>query len=288
MFIVEAIILENEEIARRFELIASILESRDVNPYRVQAYRNAARILRELDRSVAEIIAREGVQGLQQIPGIGKSLARSIEEFLYTGRMSVMDRIRGRTDPVSLISTLPGIGPELAERIYEYLGVHTLEDLEAAAHDGNLAEVPGFGPKRIEMVIDVLAGRFGGRRRFQPAKILPAVEEMLDVDQEYREKAAAGTLRKIAPKRFNPSGEEWLPVLHTRRANHYYTALFSNTARAHELGRTNDWVVLYYDTPEGSGQATVITSKSGPLNERRVVRGRERESREYYVKRRAA
>jgi hypothetical protein len=56
--------------------------------------------------------------------------------------------------------------------------------------------------------------------------------ELLDVDREYREKAAAGTLRLIAPRRFNPTGEAWLPVLHTRRGQRRYTALFSNTARS--------------------------------------------------------
>lgn len=281
--------MENEEIARRFEFIAGVLESKEANPYRVQAYRNAAQTLRDLNRDVAEIAQREGEKGLREIPGIGQSLAASIVEFINTGRMSALTRIGGRTDPVSLISSLPGIGPEMAGRIHHYLGVETLEDLEVAAHEGELTRVPGFGRKRIRGVMDALAGRLGtSRRRVGATGIEPSVEQVLDVDREYREKAARNQLHKVAPRRFNPDGRAWLPILYTRRGNQFYTALYSNTARAHELGKTNDWVVLYYDTPQGSGQYTVVTSQSGRMRGLRVVRGRERECMEYYQRRKAA
>ena len=85
----------------------------------------------------------------------------------------------------------------------------------------------------------------------------PSVEELLDVDREYREKAAANELPTIAPRRFNPSGKAWLPILHTQRGERNYTALYSNTARAHELGRTRDWVILYYDGGRDEHQFTV-------------------------------
>jgi hypothetical protein len=102
--------------------------------------------------------------------------------------------------------------------------------------------------------------------------------ELLDVDREYREKAAAGELRLIAPRRFNPAGEPWLPVLHTRRGARRYTALYSNTARAHRMGKTRDWVVLYGEDRGGhEHQYTVITAARGQLRGRRVVAGRERE-----------
>ena len=281
--------MENEEIARRFEFVAGLLESRNADPYRIQAYRNAAKTLRSLDRDVSEIAENEGTKGLLALPGIGKSLARSIMEFLYTGRMSALERVRGRTDPISLIASLAGIGPELAQRIYEQLGVETLEELEIAAREGDLAEVPGFGPKRIRGIIDMLAGRLGTRmRRLREAQYQPSVTELLDVDREYREKAESGQLRKIAPRRFNPSGEAWLPILNTRRNNDFYTALYSNTPRAHEMHRIGDWVVIYYDTPRGSGQATIVTYRQGELSGKRVVRGRENESQQYYQDQRAA
>jgi hypothetical protein len=107
----------------------------------------------------------------------------------------------------------------------------------------------------------------------------PSIEELLDVDREYREKAAAGELPLIAPQRFNPSSERWLPVLHTRRGSRRYTALYSNTERAHRLGRSHDWVVLYARDATGEHQYTVITSTHGALRGQRVVAGRERQCR---------
>jgi putative hydrolase len=111
----------------------------------------------------------------------------------------------------------------------------------------------------------------------RPSSPLPSVEDLLSVDREYREKSEAGELKLIAPRRFNPTGEAWLPILHTDRGERHYTALFSNTARAHELGKTHDWVVLYVDGRDAEQQYTVITSGRGAFRGRRIVRGREAE-----------
>jgi hypothetical protein len=111
----------------------------------------------------------------------------------------------------------------------------------------------------------------------------PGVGILLDVDREYREKARAGSLRRIAPRRLNPEGKAWLPVLHTRFGAWHFTALFSNTERAHELHRVYDWVVIYFSDPDGDeGQATVVTERRGALTGERVVRGREPECARYY------
>ena len=106
------------------------------------------------------------------------------------------------------------------------------------------------------------------------------VPKIYDIDAEYRNKAAAGELPKIAPRRFNPEGKAWLPILHAEKGGWHFTALFSNTARAHELGRTGDWVVIYfYDDEHSEAQCTVVTETHGPMKGQRVVRGRETESR---------
>src|SRR5512134_4068739 len=111
----------------------------------------------------------------------------------------------------------------------------------------------------------------------------PSVDILLDVDREYCEKAQAGSLPKIAPRRMNPEAKSWLPVLHTRFGPWHFTALFSNTERAHELHRIFDWVVIFYSDPEGAeGQATVVTERRGALTGRRVVRGREPECARHY------
>jgi hypothetical protein len=167
-----------------------------------------------------------------------------------------------------------------------------LGELEAAAYDGRLARVPGMGRKRIRAIQEALRGRY--RRPPAMAAIPPhpdagepTVAEILDVDREYREKAATDQLRRIAPRRHNPTGEAWLPVLHTQRGERQFTALYSNTPRAHELGMTHDWVVIYRDDHDGHGQWTVITSQFGSLRGMRIVRGREGECAAWYGQPRA-
>jgi putative hydrolase len=279
--------MQNLEIARRLEEVAWLLNEQGANPYRVQAYRRAAETLRRLGQPVTEILQREGAEGLRQLPGIGESLARSIREMVLTGRLPILDRLRGETDSISLLASVPGIGPVLAERLHHDLGIDTLEELETAAHDGRLTNIAGIGEKRLAGIMDSLATRLGRVRA--PARPVteaePSVAELLDVDREYREKAATGELRRIAPRRFNPHHEAWLPVLHSQRGERHYTVLFSNTARAHQLGKTHDWVVLYYDGGRGERQCTVITSQRGSLSGKRIVRGREGECALYYQER---
>jgi Holliday junction resolvasome RuvABC DNA-binding subunit len=272
----------NFRIARRLEEVAQILEAQGGNPYRVQAYCNAAKTLRRLPRPAEEILRQEGEPGLRKLPGIGARLARSIATLLVTGRLPMLDRLRGESDSTLILASVPGIGKRLAAKLHRQLGIDTLEQLETAAHTGRLKEIGGIGEKRLAGIIDTLSARLGRVRLLQGTGSGAAVAEILDVDREYREKAAAGDLPTIAPRRFNPTREAWLPILHTRRGERHYTGLFSNTARAHQMGKTRDWVVLYYDGRNGEHQCTVITSQRGPLTGKRIVRGRETECLEYY------
>jgi hypothetical protein len=269
----------NAAIAARLEEVAALLAEQQANPFRVRAYRRAGATLRDLDRQASEILADGGLPALEALPGIGTSLARMIRDVILHGRLGMLDRLRGEADPIALLTTVPGIGPKLADRLHHELGIDTLEELEIAAHDGRLARLVGMGPKRVAGIRDSLAQRLARVRT--PLAVhppdAPPVRELLDVDDEYRAKAAAGALRTIAPRRFNPRREAWLPVLHTRRGTRQYTALYSNTPRAHQLGRTHDWVVLYADGGDGERTYTVITAERGALRGRRIVRGREAE-----------
>ena len=273
----------NAQIAMRLDEAGDLLRAQGASPFRVQAYRRGAETLRRLERSVNDIFDQEGVEGLRKLPGIGDRLAIAIHNILRLGRLPMLDRLRGEFDPVELLQTVPGIGPVQAQRLHDELGIDSREDLESAAHDGRLDNVAGLGHKRVNGIKDSLAARLG-RLRPPPSETedQAPIEEMLDVDREYRERAEAGDLHKIAPRRFNPTGEAWLPVLHTQRGNRHYTAMFSNTARAHQLGRTGDWVILYYEGRAGERQATVITSQFGSLKGHRIVRGREEECARYY------
>jgi len=275
--------LLNDQIARRLDEVASLLNEQDASPFRVQAYRRAAATVRHLPAPVSELFEHQGIDGLRKLPGIGDHLATAIRILLVTGRLPILERLRGEADPIELLMSVPGIGEVQAARLHHDLGIDTLEELEAAANDGRLEEVAGLGPKTVAGIIDSLATRLGRvyeRSSAAPDEVL--VSELLSVDREYRELAEAGKLRRITPRRFNPAREPWLPVLHTFRGAHHYTAMFSNTARAHKLKKTHDWVILYHDTTGGDRQYTVITSQQGPLKGKRIVRGREADCGQYY------
>ena len=279
----------NRDIAARLDEVAQIFAEQGANRFRVQAYRHGANVLRRWPRSVAEIFAGEGIEGLEEIPGIGASIARSIRDILLHGRLAMLDRLRGEGDPIAILASVPGLGKIFAARLHDDLGIETLEELEVAAHDGRLENYPGIGAKRLAGIRDSLAERLRRVRRELAASLpdKPPVSELLDVDREYREKAAAGILTKVAPRRFNPEGEAWLPILHTARKQRHYTAVFSNTARAHELDKTRDWVVLFCDNGDTEDRFTVITSEFGPLQGRRLVAGREAQCAKYYARRAA-
>jgi len=267
----------NHLVAERLREAATLLEEQGAGPFRARAFRRAADTVDALSRDVGDILEREGLEGLDALPGIGRGIASAIHALVRTGRWSQLDRLRGGADPEPLFRMIPGVGPVLARRIHEALHVETLEALEVAAHDGRLAALPGVGARRAAMIAAGLAARLG-RPRGVPAgaPAEPPVTMVLDVDREYREKADG--LPRIAPRRFNPTGERWLPVLHTERGRWRFTALYSNTALAHRLGRTHDWVVVYFHANhQPEGQRTVVTETHGPLAGRRVVRGREAE-----------
>jgi hypothetical protein len=272
----------NQQIAGRLEEVARLLQDQGADPYRVSAYLRAAASVRAAHESVDQIFRERGLEGLRELPRVGESIARAIRELLIHGRLPMLDRLRGEANPVALLASVPGIGRVLAERLHDELGLETLSDLDAAAHDGRLDTIAGFGAKRLAGVRDSLAQRLGRVQLPGRAFGRSSVAELLDVDREYREKAATDQLQRIAPRRFNPMRESWLPILHTRRGPRRYTALFSNTARAHHARKTRDWVVLYGDNGTRESRHTVITATFGPLRGRRVVAGREDECLELY------
>ena len=287
--------VSNEQIAEILERVADRLEAQHANIYRIDAYRAGAAVVRSHETSIQDLALSEGRKGLDALPQIGSSLSGSIDEIAQTGKLRMLGRLEGTLCAVELFKTVPGIGEELAERIHGELGIDTLEALEVAAHDGRLDAVAGFGPRRLEAVRDILATMLtrsarGRARRFKEleaagaqvtapttAEAKPSVAALLDIDREYRARAEAGELPRIAPQRHNPDGAAWLPILHSYQDDWHFTALYSNTDRAHELGRVRDWVVIYFEREGHEGQCTVVTEYRGPLTGKRVVRGREDE-----------
>lgn len=299
----------NQRIAGLFDEIARLLESQLANLFRVRAYRQGAAVIRSLDKPIDRLFREEGLPGLEELPDIGRSLSRAIAQQVANGHIPLLDQLRGEDSPERRFASIPGIGPDLATRIHETLEIETLGELLTAAIDGSLADVPGFGPRRIRAVRDSLDARRAAQPESQshqsrspsgqqqtPLQSLhighpddePSVDELLDIDAEYRHEAELDRLKTIAPRRFNPTGAAWLPVLHATRGDRHYHAMFSNTARAHELATTKDWVVISREDDGHHGQWTVITSQFGSLKGQRIVRGREDECRSLYAGNRQA
>jgi Holliday junction resolvasome RuvABC DNA-binding subunit len=276
--------LSNRQIGAALREIADHLQRGGDSPFRVAAYRRAAVSLARCEQDLNDILAREGEAGLRKLPGVGRSLARAIAGLVRRGRSAKLERLRKRDHGEALLRTLPGVGPRLAEQLEQTLGAGSLEDVFAAAYDGRLRRVPGVGAKRLRAIRESLGSRLqtgqfvpysGGTRE-------PPIADLLSVDEEYRAKAAAGRLPLAAPKRFNPTGRAWMPVLNTDRGGRAYTAHYANTARTHELGRVGDWVIIVCEAKEDFGQWTVITATRGELRGRRLVMHREAACRDHY------
>jgi DNA polymerase/3'-5' exonuclease PolX len=135
----------NEDIAGRLDEVARILNEQGATRFRVQAYHHAATALRGLARPVSEIFDDDGLAGLEKLPGIGESIARSIREILLHGKLAMLDRLRGEHDPVALLRPVPGIGKALAWKLH---------DNECEAHYRQLGQLPGRQPKLISSMPD--------------------------------------------------------------------------------------------------------------------------------------
>jgi DNA polymerase (family 10) len=137
--------MENIQIAKTFEEVADLLEIQGANPFRVRAYRNAARTIGTLGTPV-EAILKKNSDALEELPGIGADLAAKIATFCRTGRLPMLVQLTRKT-PESLAAMLkiPGVGPKRAKLIYRKLHVKTLAELEKAARAGRLSSLPGMG-----------------------------------------------------------------------------------------------------------------------------------------------
>lgn len=270
---------ENAGIAARLQAYADLLKQQGDDIFRVRAYQEAADQITTMPQALSEIFARQGLAGLVALPKIGRGIASAIAEILASGHWTQLDRLQGDTAPARLFQTIAGIGPALARRLADDADLETLDELEIALQpDG--APIHGFGRRRRQAVLSQINDRLGriGRDLRGGSTDVPPVGLLLDADRLYRDRAAAGQLRKIAPKRFNPKGKAWLPVMHARRDDWHLTLMWSNTARAHELGKTGDWLVVYYRRDgQPEGRCTIVTETRGPLAGQRVVRGREAE-----------
>jgi DNA polymerase (family X) len=170
--------MRNGEIAEAFEELASLYELDGAVVYRVVAYRNAAKAIREAGVSVADM-ARQG--RVEELAGVGKTIAEKIDALLETGSIPSADKLKARI-PAGLIAItrIPGLGPKRARLLHEHLGISSLGELRAAAEQGRLKDVPGFGAKAEENVLATLAAGADGRpkARMLLSKALGVGEEL--------------------------------------------------------------------------------------------------------------
>lgn len=157
--------VHNDEIAGIFLEIADLLEIEEANPFRVRAYRTAARLIRGLPEELQDMVARG--DDLTRLAGIGKDLAAKIEEIIKTGHAGALDRLHKEV-PASLeeLLKIPGLGPKRVKLLYDNLHIKTLAQLKSAAQKGRLRNLPGFGKKTEQQILDTVAAHRSSERRF--------------------------------------------------------------------------------------------------------------------------
>ena len=150
--------VHNSEIARVFDEIADLLELQEANAFRIRAYRNAARMLGELGRSVKTMVERG--EDLDALPGIGPDLAGKIGEIVNTGTCKLLERLRAEVPAdLSAMLKLPQLGPKRVHALHQELGIQTIEQLRAAAQSGAVLAVHGFGPRLQQQILEATQAR---------------------------------------------------------------------------------------------------------------------------------
>jgi DNA polymerase (family 10) len=168
----------NEEIAHAFDEIADLLEIEEANPFRVRAYRNAARSLRGLGRELAELVA--GGEDLTLLPGIGKDLAAKIQEMLETGKVKALDELHKEVPAsVEALLQIPGLGPKRVKALYHSLGIKSVKQLEKAVRAGRVRSLPGFGVGIERNILAVIDAHRETEKRFLRASVVSYADALV-------------------------------------------------------------------------------------------------------------
>src|SRR6266550_5494393 len=155
--------MDNEQIARRFNRMAGLMEIRGEDSFRTRSYRMAAEAIETWPMQVKEIAAKDGATGLQEIPGVGKALAGKIVDLLERGTFDAWDRLVAETPETVLdLLELPGVGPKTAAMLHQKFKIASLADLRKFVAGGGLETVDGIGPKTAERIKSSLQRHAGG------------------------------------------------------------------------------------------------------------------------------
>ncbi|PIP24643.1 MAG: DNA polymerase III [Candidatus Nealsonbacteria bacterium CG23_combo_of_CG06-09_8_20_14_all_36_125] len=192
--------MKNQEIAKIFYEIADYLEMEGV-AFKPYAYQKAAITLETLEEDVEEIYKKGGIKALEEIPGVGESIALKIEEYLKTGRIKGYEKLKKKT-PINLeeIIAVEGMGPKKAKVLYQKLGIRNLKDLEKTARAHKIASLFGFGEKTEKNILEGIAFLKRSKGRFLLGEILPKVKEVYEKFKSLKEVEKidpAGSVRRM-------------------------------------------------------------------------------------------
>jgi DNA polymerase (family X) len=235
--------VDNRAMAEAFEQVADLLSLQDANPFRIRAYRNAARVLGGLKTDLAALLAAG--KPLPKLPGIGEDLSGKIRELVASGHLGLLDRLRRQVPPsmVDLLQ-LPGLGPKRARALYDELHVQTLPQLLRAARDDRVRSVAGFGAKTQQRLIEELETRLTRVKRYKLAEASSCAEQLLSYMKTaptVLEVQVAGSLRRA---RETVGDIDLLAVADDGKAVCEHFARFPQVASVVDSGNTRASVVL--------------------------------------------
>jgi DNA polymerase (family 10) len=191
--------MKNQEIANILYEIAYYLEMEGI-AFKPFAYQKAAITLENLEENVEDIYKKGGIKALEKIPGVGKSIAQKIEEYLKTGKIKYYEEFKKKT-PVDVeeLTSIEGVGPKMVKVLYQKLGVRSIRDLEKVAKEGKIASLFGFGKKTEKNILEGIEFLKRSKGRFLLGEILPKVKELLEELSSLKEVKrieVAGSLRR--------------------------------------------------------------------------------------------
>ncbi|HUX18896.1 MAG TPA: helix-hairpin-helix domain-containing protein, partial [Acidithiobacillus sp.] len=188
----------NPDIVHIFDEIADLLEIEDANPFRVRAYRNAARLVQGLSSDVKTMV--EAGEDLTELPGIGDDLAKKIIEIVTTGHCSFLEKLEKQTPPaLTELLKVPGLGPKRVKALWHELDVETVDQLTRAAREERIRRVPGFGEKTETRILEALQAQIAAVPRFPIAIAAPYAAALVHYLQNIpgvRRVVVAGSFRR--------------------------------------------------------------------------------------------
>lgn len=190
--------IHNAEVAAVFNKIADLLEIENANPFRVRAYRTAARLIQGLSRDLREMVERG--EDLRELPGIGEDLSKKIVEIVETGHCRFLEQLEKQEPPVlTELLQVPGLGPKRVKALWQALQVESLEDLARAARAGRIRALPGFGEKTEMRILELLTAHLSRIPRVSIAQAAPVAEDLLRLLRSVpgvQEAVVAGSFRR--------------------------------------------------------------------------------------------